>query len=282
MKLVKRFPKTYAPHWRAPHAAFDLIWKKSFAALPLLAASLFINFTGTARILGISLSFGFLFDYLFSKVYVRRLSILDGSTFAACLFFACLAPFHTPFIWIVLGIFFTVVIGKECFGGIGQTIFQPSLVGLLVVYAHRAHVLNSNFEYEWQWFLNWKASSIADASGIALGLAILFLILQKLIAWQIPLVFISTLVLISGISSEYFLQTFWTGNLIFAAVFILTDYSAAPIGTRGKIWFAFLGSVFVALLIQEGIDLAVIHGILLANISASIIDFSLRPKTQLS
>ncbi len=65
------------------------MWQKASVLLPIIAASLVINFMGAVRVVAISTAFGFLFEYLFSKIYARKFSILDGSTFLNSLLFAC-------------------------------------------------------------------------------------------------------------------------------------------------------------------------------------------------
>ena len=277
MKLDKRFLKTESPHWRAPYSAVNSFWLKSFAVFPLVFAALFVDFFETIRIFVISIASGFFFEHLFSKVYSREPSFSDGSTFLTSLLFACFVPFGTPTTLILIGIFFAIVVGKECFGGVAQGIFQSSLVGLAVIYMHVAVEITPQLTSFFEWILNPSAVSIVNSSHAALILGILTLYFLRAISRETPVVFILTFLVISGIVDGNLLVLL-SGSMIFSTFFFLTDYSNSPISKQGRILYAFLTAIFVFILKQmETTECALIHGTLLAGAFSPITDSYLKP-----
>lgn len=282
MKLDKRFLKTESPHWRAPYPAINSFWLKSFSVLPLIFASLFVDFFETIRIFIISEAAGFFFEYAFSKIYSRETSFSDGSTFLISLLFACFIPFGTSTALILVGVFFAIVVGKECFGGIEQGIFQASLVGLAVVYMHVAVEITPQLASFFDWLLNSSAVSIANASHIALVFGILILFFGRVISWQVPAIFILILAVLSGMLGGNS-QILLSGSMIFSIFFFLTDYSNSPISKQGRILYAFLTAIFVFIFKQmETTECALIHGILLSGVFSPLVDWYLKPKQLIS
>jgi len=65
----------------------------------------------------------------------RKVTILDGSAILTGLLLAYSLPPHIPFWLPIIGSFFAIAIGKQVFGGLGQNIFNPALVGRVFLMA---------------------------------------------------------------------------------------------------------------------------------------------------
>lgn len=122
---------------------------------------------------------------------------------------------------------------------------------------------------------------------VALGFLLggIYLLIRRIITWQIPLVFLLTLFMVSGIfyavdSASYASPWFHcvSGAAVLAAFFILTDPVSGPTTWKGKIIFA-AGAALLTYLIRivgaypEGVAFAV----LLMNMCVPLIDKYTQP-----
>jgi electron transport complex protein RnfD len=125
-------------------------------------------------------------------------------------------------------------------------------------------------------FLGNHAGAIGETSALALILGGVYLIVRRVIKWQVPVIYIATVFLLSLIIKQDLTVALYQvlgGSLILAAFFMITDYSTTPINTLGKMVFAF-GCGIITVLIRfwgsypEGVSFA----ILLMNILSPYIE----------
>ncbi|MBO4619101.1 MAG: RnfABCDGE type electron transport complex subunit D [Victivallales bacterium] len=98
----------------------------------------------------------------------------------------------------------------------------------------------------WKLFLGFgKAGSLGETCGLALLLGGILLIVLKIIRWQIPVFYLGTVVVITGIPwlanpQSYANPLFHllTGGLLLAAFFMATDMVTTPVSRLGAILFA--------------------------------------------
>ncbi len=70
------------------------------------------------------------FEYLIQRFMLKEKSyISDGSAILTGLLLAFNLPSNMPIIWVIVGSFVAIVIGKMAFGGLGKNPFNPALVG---------------------------------------------------------------------------------------------------------------------------------------------------------
>ncbi|MFP4287560.1 MAG: RnfABCDGE type electron transport complex subunit D [Candidatus Izemoplasmataceae bacterium] len=213
-------------------------------------------------------------------------------------------PIWLPIVAAGFGTFF----GKAIFGGSGKNIFNPALVGILFV------TISFPVEMNTTWInplndeigtttplitLN-TTGSLGEStfSDLLLGttpgllgetfrLGILLLglalILFKVIDWRIPLSFIVSFLVLMGIGYLIMPDTFvnpifalFTGAVLFASFFVITDPVTAPISGTGRMIYGFGIALFTIIIrifatFPEGIVFAVI----IMNAIAPLIDSSL-------
>src|SRR6056300_362457 len=106
-----------------------------FALIPALIAQ--IGFFGL-QILGnliIGISFALIFEAVCLKLrhYPIKPFLKDGSAFLTAWLLIISIPSSTP-IWVMLvGLFFSIVISKHAYGGIGSNPFNPAMIGYAVL-----------------------------------------------------------------------------------------------------------------------------------------------------
>jgi len=216
-------------------------------------------------------------------------------------------PLYVP----VLGGFFAVVIVKMLFGGIGKNFANPAAAARVFLTLAFTQIMakyilpityNGFFDFFnfstdvntgatistgatplsgspaglLNLFLGNVGGSIGETSKLALISGGVYLLLRKIIGWEIPVVVIfsfAAFILIFKLDINAVLPGVLSGGLIFAAIFMATDYSTSPNTKIGAFIFAIIIGFFNAFLrhfsaFEEGISFA----ILLGNLSVPLID----------
>jgi len=74
-------------------------------------------------------------EWILQIITKRKVTILDGSAVITGLLLAYNLPPKVPFWLPIIGSFFAIAISKQVFGGLGQNIFNPALVGRVFLMA---------------------------------------------------------------------------------------------------------------------------------------------------
>lgn len=273
MKAKEAFIVSSKPHWRARTSSKSIAWQFLAALLPIWALGLLKNFPAAFSLVVLSVSFGMFFRFL-SSVVSKRKKWLDESTIYSCVLFAGLVPFGLPLSTLAVGIFFVVVMAEECFGGRGQNIFNPALIGFIAVsllFSDQLAFCYESFGSILLWANPPKWVLILEIIFIVLGG--LFLSFRKIIAWQLPLFY-----LVPVFITMIFFQHAVTAKLpmvpvLFSALFLVTDYASSPISARGRVIFASGCGLFLIVFNEwlPGFD-AIACSILLMNSISPLID----------
>ena len=181
----------------------------------------------------ISIISTFTFETLYLKLFEKKQCkfkelIKNSYSIFPGLFLALILPINTPIIILVLGAFISSIIAKMLFGGFGNNIFNPALVGRLFIIATYSIVIGSSGGYLNKYELDTISSStpltnlstlgeigtyetvvkpygnlkdffigtipgaVGETSSLLCLLALAYLIIVKAIKWKIPVVYIST------------------------------------------------------------------------------------------
>ena len=243
-------------------------------------------------------------EFLFNLITKREQTVLDLSAAVSGLILALCLPAKTPIWQCVIGAVFAIIIVKCLFGGIGRNFANPAAtarVFLLIAFASSvgggsatnfadADLVSSATPLEaikmgadtdtlpaiWEMLLGNRAGAIGETCILALLLGGVYLIVRRVIKWQVPVIYIATVFLLSlAIKGDITVALYEVlgGGLIIAAFFMITDYSSTPINTYGKMAFAFGCGVLTVLIrfygaYPEGVSFA----ILLMNILSPYIE----------
>lgn len=234
----------------------------------------------------------------------KKVSIFDGSAVLTGLLLAYNLPPNVPFWLPIVGSVFAIAIGKQIFGGLGQNIFNPALVGRVFLMASWPKYMTTfvkPMNYDaitsatplailkegkvlekisyLDLFLGNRGGCIGEVCILALIIGAIFLLIRGYISWHIPASYILTTGLFTYIfGAKVFFTGDWlfhilSGGLILGAFFMATDYVTSPLTTKGQIFFGFgCGLLTVVIRLWGGYPEGVSYAILIMNAAAPIID----------
>ncbi len=243
-------------------------------------------------------------EWLIETLTKRKITVWDGSALLTGLLLAYNLPPEVPF-WIpIIGSTFSIAIAKFAFGGLGQNIFNPALVGrvfLMASWPKYLTVFTKPFNYDavttatplallkegkllehisaWNLFLGIRGGCIGEVCIIALLAGALYLLLRGYISWYIPISFIATTGLLTWIfGTKGFFTGDWlfhilSGGLILGAFFMATDYVTSPLTRKGHLIFGISCGVLTAVIrLWGGYPEGVSYAILIMNAATPLID----------
>lgn len=128
-------------------------------------------------------------------------------------------------------------------------------------------------------FLGDKTGTIGEICIAALLIGAIYLVARKVITLWIPLTYIGTVLLLTGLAGKDPIYELLAGGLFLGAFFMATDYVTSPVTRKGRILFGIGCGVITALIrlfgnMAEGVS----YSILLMNILVPHIDRFTVPK----
>ena len=133
--MSRKFDPGVAPHFSPKMTVTGVMQQVFYALLPGIIAYTWFFGPGILVQITLAVIFALLFETLMLKVRKLPLKLFLGDWSAvvtAVLFALCLPPL-APW-WIALvGMLFAIVVAKHLYGGLGQNMFNPAMVGYVVV-----------------------------------------------------------------------------------------------------------------------------------------------------
>lgn len=258
-------------------------------------------------------------EYLVQTIRKKEVTVNDGSAFLTGLLLAMCLPPSLPWYMTASGSFFAIAVAKHSMGGLGFNIFNPAHIGRaammvswpvamttwtkittevdVVTSATPLNILkqqgynqlietfgNAPNLYK-AMFLGTRNGSIGETSAILLILGGLFLIYKGYIKWEVPVVMIGTVGILTWMFGPAGLFTgdpifhMMAGGLMIGAFFMATDMVTIPITLKGKIIFAVGAGMLTTLIrLKGGYPEGVCYAILLMNSLTPLIDRFVVPK----
>ena len=295
---------TSSPHVHSPDNIPTAMRDVLIALTPaLLAALYFFRLPALLVILACVLS-AYAAEIVCLKVMKKESPTQEKSAIVTGLLLAFCVPPTLPLWMAVLGSLFAIVIAKHLFGGLGQNIFNPALIGRAFLLASFpvamttwttpidglstasplgmmkevtvGQVLPSVSEL----FLGTVSGSIGETSALAVLLGGAYLLYRKHIDWRIPGTFLGTVFLLTAIVGISRGEGLWypfyhlcAGGLLLGAFFMATDWVTSPITKLGRIIFGVgCGLLVVLIRLKGGYPEGVAYSILLMNVVTPLID----------
>jgi electron transport complex protein RnfD len=257
-------------------------------------------------------------EWAIQKFLIKKpSSISDGSAVLTGILLAFNLPSNLP-LWIVLiGAVAAIAIGKMTFGGLGNNIFNPALVGrifLLISFpaqmttwpvpaffpahytdAHTSATLLSRLQTGGATALPQgldallvgdMGGSLGLAGGLAMIAGLVFMLLRKTITWHIPVAVIASALLFTGIFHAIDPQLYasplihlFSGGLLLGAIFMATDYVTSPLTPAGMLLYgAGIGLLTAIIRLFGAYPEGMAFAILIMNAFTPLINTYLKPR----
>ena len=271
------------------------------ALLPTAAWGVYAFGLSALVVLLVSMFSAVLAEFLWQKIAKQPIRIDDFSALVTGLILGLNLPSTAPWWMAMIGSVFAIIIVKQLFGGLGDNFLNPALAARAVLLASwpvhmaaSAYVVPtffqagvdavsgatplSNSSYTLlQRFLGQIPGTIGEVSKAAILLGFLFLLITGTISWRIPVVMTASVfvftMLITGATPEAALIATLSGGVLFAAVFMATDYVTSPITPLTQAVYACLIGLIIVVIRQFGnYPEGVTYAVLLMNIATPLID----------
>lgn len=233
----------------APHAhSGDSVRKNMLLVIAALMPAYVISVAafgwGALITTAISVAACVLFEWLIAKFLLKQKpTICDCSAVLTGLLLAFNLPSNLPWWIVVIGALVAIGVAKMTFGGLGQNLFNPALVGrvfLLIAFPvqmttwprpmgfHTSYVdaetgatplalmkqivkggdnsVINDLPELWDMFAGWIGGSLGEVCALALLIGGIFLIIMRVITWHIPVSILATVALFAAVTG-------WCGAL---------------------------------------------------------------------
>ncbi len=286
-----------SPHIRSSLNSALIMTHVIIALLPAAIAGIVLfGWISVLPIIAISVLTAVLSEALLQKILGIKLSITDGSAALTGLLLALTLAPTVPW-WIVFIGSFVAILSKQLFGGMGQNIFNPALIGRAFIVISwpvqnvqwiapfsQNHVTTATPLQVWSaqgmgplidqfggniaslyrnLFFGFHGGCIGEVYIPAILLGLGYLLLVKVVSWRIPFAYALTVVLFSLLLNIDPLVSLLTGGLLFGAFFMATDYATSPLLPSNQIIYG-IGAGLINMIIRvftpmpEGVTFAIL------------------------
>lgn len=234
---MNKFIVSPSPHAYTGESVPKLMYGVIISLLPALAVSVYYFGIGMIIVTTVSVASAILFEYLIQRYMMKvKPTHLDGSALLTGLLLAFCLPTNIPFWMVMIGALAAVGIGKMTFGGLGNNIFNPALVGRVFLFISFPVAMTA-WPEPGQWMQYTDAvtgatplglmkegltvktvgeimpeipsflhlligktmGSAGEVSALALLIGMLYMMYRKIISWHIPLTILGTVLVFTGI-----------------------------------------------------------------------------------
>ena len=305
-----------SPHIHGGDSISKNMYGVLIALIPAFLVSLYCFGLGALIVTATSVLACVIFEYLIQRFLMKKEPTLcDGSAILTGVLLAFNVPSNLP-IWIILiGALAAIGIGKMSFGGLGNNIFNPALVGrvfLLISFPAQmttwpvpdvfpmtytdaetgATILSSLHEggaplpAMVDMLIGRIGGSLGEVSAIALLLGFAFMLWKKIITWHIPVSILATVFVFTGIlylvNPTVYVNPFihlLSCGLLLGSIFMATDYVTSPMSKNGMIVYGIgIGLLTAVIRIFGSYPEGMSFAILIMNAFTPLINSYIKPK----
>ncbi|MBK6283268.1 MAG: RnfABCDGE type electron transport complex subunit D [Draconibacterium sp.] len=225
-----------SPHIHSGDSTQKIMYRVVYAMIPALAWSVFVFGLDALRVTLIAVVACLAFEYIIQKYLLKiKPVITDGSALITGILLAFNVPSNLPWWIIVIGSLAAVGIAKLSFGGLGNNIFNPALVGRVFMLISfpvqmtswpvnaRSGIdaitsatplsiikegisngtpiseITQKLPTTFDMFLGNIGGSLGEISALFLILGGLYMLWKKVITWHIPVSVIATVALVAAV-----------------------------------------------------------------------------------
>ena len=266
-----------SPHIRSNEDTRSIMLDVIIALLPALAWSVYCFGWKALLLTAVSVVSCVFFEWAYRKAMKKSCMVGDLSAVVTGILLSFVCPVDLPWWVIIIGAFFSIVVVKQLYGGIGCNFLNPALAGRAILLASYATAmttwtlptskvdtvvstatplaimkegtvekfteLTANYSVA-DMFIGRVGGSLGEVSALALLLGGAWLLIRKVISWHTPVAFIGTVAILTLISApagidnvQYMLYNVFGGGLMLGAIFMATDYATSPVTKPGQLIF---------------------------------------------
>mgnify|MGYP003288627168 CR=1 FL=1 len=314
---MSKYTVAPAPHVHGGDSVQKNMLNVILALMPAFLAGIYYFGTGAIVVSGIAILSCVAFEWLITKFLLKKeVQIFDCSAILTGMLLGMNLPSSLPWWMVVIGSLIAIGIGKMSFGGLGNNLFNPALVGrvfLLISFpaamttwpipapftfdgsvdaltaatplAYIKEGIFTNFT-ELDLFLGNNGGSLGETSGVALLLGLIYLLATRTITWHIPVSIIATVLVFTGIMHAVDPEVYaspllhiTSGGLLLGSIFMATDYVTSPMTKTGQLIFGFgIGVITVVIRLFGSYPEGISFAILIMNAVVPLINRYIRPK----
>ena len=314
-----------SPHIRSNEDTRSIMLDVIIALLPALAWSVYCFGWKALLLTAVSVVSCVFFEWAYRKLMKKSCMVGDLSAVVTGILLSFVCPVDLPWWVIIIGAFFSIVVVKQLFGGIGKNFVNPALAGRAFLLGSYAGVMTtwidatqnkaplmgstadivtaatpmaimkegteeafttlmSNYSIG-DMFLGKVGGSLGEVSALCLLVGGVYLLIRKVISWQIPVAYIGTVAILTLIAApagidnvQYMLYNVFGGGLMLGAIFMATDYATSPVTKPGQLIFG-LGCGLLTCFIRRfgSYPEGVCYSILIMNCTTWLLDKYIRP-----
>ncbi len=286
-------PHLAVGHFTTRRMMYDVL----LALAPVFLAALYVFRWFAVFQVGISVVSALAAETIFTRVRGRRPTLSDGSAAVTGAILGLSLPAMAPWYVGVIGAFVAIGIGKIVFGGLGNNIFNPAMVGrAFVMIAFPAAMGASAYVVPdaavdgitratpltalkmlgqgtplLPLFLGTTNGSIGETSALACLAGGAYLCWRRTASWEIPAGAVAALavgaLLLGGAPAGWSVwHELFGGAFLFGAFYIATDPVSSPLTPKGK-WIFGAGFGLLVILIRKlsGYPEGVMFSVLIMN-----------------
>ncbi|WP_081942016.1 RnfABCDGE type electron transport complex subunit D [Spirochaeta lutea] len=311
-----------SPHVRGKDSVASVMWGVVIALLPAVGVSVWAFGLRALIVLMVAVGGAVLTEWLVTALLLRRpVRVADGSAAVTGLLLGLNLPAGIPLWQVAAGAVFAIAIAKMVFGGLGHNPFNPALAGRAFMLASfpgemtlwpqqgfsaslaadgvtgatplgilaesgSAALAEQGAPGHLDLFLGTIGGSLGEISALAILVGGLFMLIRRIITWEIPVMFLLGLGIFTGAfwaadPGQYAdpLYHILAGGAMLGAWFMATDMVTSPMTVRGRIIYALAGGMLAgAIRLFGAYPEGVSYAILIMNAFVPIIDRAIKPR----
>ena len=279
-----------SPHLHTRTSTKSLMRDVVIAMIPAVIVSVLFYGWAELLVLGVSVASCVLLEYLITKYLLNKpCTVCDMSAVVTGILLALNLPATTPWWVVFIGAVVAIGVAKMTFGGLGQNLFNPAIVGrVFLLISFPTYMTNwakpngfistaavdaftgatplglakeggvaavDGLDYMDMLFFN-IGGSAGELSALAILVGFVYLLARRVIKPYITLSILATVAVFSGIfwavnPAEFTGPVFnlLTGGVLLGAVFMATDYVTSPMSNVGGIIFG-VGIGLITMLVR--------------------------------
>ncbi|MDN0031468.1 RnfABCDGE type electron transport complex subunit D [Oscillibacter valericigenes] len=225
---------TSSPHIRAAENTRSIMLDVIIAMLPALVWSVWAFGVRALTITCASVICCVVWEWLYRKALKRPQSVGDLSAVVTGMLLAFVCPVDVTYFAIIVGSFFSIIVAKQLFGGIGKNFVNPALVGRAMMLASFAGTMTTWAQFQAKsplfgstadmvtaatpmaflhandlqglmdsgvtvtdMFLGRIGGSLGEVSALLVIAGGIYLLARKIISWQTPVAYIATVAVLT-------------------------------------------------------------------------------------